>query len=120
MLLQTEGGAKPREETAKAARGSGAGVLKFLMLLIGRLPTKYSHWNTVRTAQITLHLLLKISKGVKAKIIVEAFLVISVTPLDFSIMPRCSWSDKFVNDAHLIAEDIRWMDAICLFYMCEF
>ena len=35
MLLQSEGGAEPRVETAKAARELGAGVFKFRLLLVG-------------------------------------------------------------------------------------
>ena len=62
MLLQAEGGAKPRVETAKAARGLGAGVFEFRLLLVRRFPTEHSHRNIVRTTQITLHLLLKIVK----------------------------------------------------------
>ena len=62
MLLQSERGAKPRVETAKAARESSAGVFELRLFLVRRFPTKYSHGNIVRTTQITLHLLLKISK----------------------------------------------------------
>ena len=66
MLLQSEGGAEPREETAKAARGLGTGVFEFCLLLVRRFPTENSHGNGVRTVQITLHLLLKISEGIEA------------------------------------------------------
>ena len=62
MLLQAEGGAEPRVETAKAARGLGAGVFEFRLLLVRRFPAEHSHRNIVRTTQITLHLLLKIVK----------------------------------------------------------
>ena len=66
MLLQAEGGAKPRVETAKAARELGAGVFEFRLFLVWRFPTENSHRNIVRTAQIALHLLLKISERIEA------------------------------------------------------
>ena len=62
MLLQAEGGAEPRVETAKAARGLGTGVFEFRLLLVRRFPAENRHGNIVRTTQITLHLLLKIVK----------------------------------------------------------
>ena len=114
MLLQLEGGAKPRVETAKAARGLGAGVFEFRLLLVRRFPAENRHRNIVRTAQITLHLLLEICKRVKAKIIVEAFLIISVASLNFSIMPRCSWTNKLMLDLVTVTEHIQRMNTLSI------
>ena len=58
MLLLSEGGAEPREETAKTERGLGTDVFELCLLLVRRFPAKNRHGNGVRTTQITLHLLL--------------------------------------------------------------
>ena len=120
MLLQSEGGAKPRVETAKAARELGAGIFEFRLFLIWRFPTENSHRNTVRTAQIALHLLLKISERIEAQIVVETFLIVSVASLDFSIMPRCSRTDKLMLNFVTLTEDIKRMYTVGLYEMSKF
>ena len=114
MLLQLEGGAKPRVETAKAARGLGAGMFEFRLLLIWGFPAENGHRNTVRTAQIALHLLLKISERIEAQIVVETFLIVSVASLDFSIMPRRSRTDKLMLDLVTITEHIKRMNTLSI------
>ena len=114
MLLQAEGGAKPRVETAKAARSLGTGVFKFCLLLVRRFPTENSHGNTVRTAQITLHLLLEICKGVKTKIIVETFLIVSVASLDLAVVPRGSRTNELMLDPVTVTEHIKRMNTLSI------
>ena len=120
MLLQSERGAKPRVETAKAARGFGAGVFEFRLLLVRRFPTEYSHGNVVRTTQITFHLFLKISEGIEAQVVVETLLIVSVASLDFSIMPRCSGANELVLDLVVITEHIEGMSSLCIREVCKF
>ena len=109
MLLQAEGGAKPREETAKSGARSDTCIFKFNLLLVGRFPTENSHRNTIRATQITLHLLLKISKGVETQIIVKAFLIVSVASLDLAVMPRRSRTDKLMLNLVVSAEHVKRM-----------
>ena len=82
------------------------------MLLIRTFPTENRHGNPVRTAQITLHLLLKISKGIEAQIVVKAFLVVSVAPLDLSVMPRCSDADELMYHVVTFTEKVKGMNSI--------
>ena len=96
----------------KSGAGSRAGVFQFRLLLIGGLPPKNRHRDSVRTAQITLHLLLKIRKRIETQIVVKPFLVVSVTSLDLSIMPRGSRTDQFVLDLVVITEHVKRMDTI--------
>ena len=109
MLLQSEGGAEPRVETAKAARDLGAGVFQFLLLLVRGFPAENSHGNSIGTAQITLHLLLKISKGVEAQIIVKAFLIVSMASLYLAVMPRSSWANELMLDLVVITKHVKRM-----------
>ena len=112
MLLQAEGGAEPRVETAKAARGLGAGVFELRLLLVGRLPAENRHRDAIGATQITLHLLLQISKRIETQIVVETLLVISVTSLDFAVVPRCSWADQLVFNLIVSTEHIKRMRAL--------
>ena len=120
MLLQSEGGAKPRVETAKAARNLGTGVFKFCMLLVGRFPTENSHRNAVRTAQITFHLLLKICKRVETQMVVEALLIISVASLDLAIVPWCSRTNELVFNLVAVTKHIKRMNALGIEEMSKF
>ena len=99
-------------ETAKAARGLGAGAFELRLLLVGRLPAENRHRNAVGTAQITLHLLLQIGKRIEAQIVVETLLVISVTSLDLTVVPRRSWTDQLVLDLVVSAEYVKRMCAL--------
>ena len=72
----------------KSGAESSAGVFQFQLLLVRRFPAEDSHRNAVRTAQIALHLGLKISEGIEFQVVVEAFLVVSVASLNLSVVPR--------------------------------
>ena len=120
MLLQWEGGAKPRVETAKAARSLGAGVFEFCLLLIWGFPAENGHSNTVRTAQIALHLLLKISERIEAQIVVEAFLIVSVASLNFAIVPRSSRTNKLMLNFVMVTEHVKRMNTFGVEEMSKF
>ena len=120
MHLQSEGGAKPRVEAAKATRDSGAGVFKFCLLLIRRFPAENRHRDGVRTTQIPLHLLLKIGKGIEAQMVIEAFLIVSVTSFDFAIMPRSPGTNKLMLDLVTVTEHVKWMNTFCVEEMSKF
>ena len=120
MLLQTEGGAEPRVETAKAARDLGAGVFEFGLLLVRGFPAENCHRNTVRTTQITLHLLLQIGKGIEAQIIVKAFLIVSVASFDLAVMPWRSRTDKLMLNLVVSAEYVKRMRALGFCEMGKF
>ena len=120
MLLQTEGGAEPRVEAAKAARGLGAGIFEFRLLLIWGFPAENGHRNTVGTAQIALHLLLKISERIEAQIVVEAFLIVSVASLNFAIVPRCSRTNKLMLNFVTVTEHVKRMNTLGVKEMSKF
>ena len=48
--------------------------------------------------------------------VVKPFLIVSVTPLDLSVMPRGSRTDKLMLDLVVITEHVKRMDA---FGFCE-
>ena len=112
MLLQSEGGAEPRVKTAKAVRELSGDVFKVGLLLVRRFPAKNSHGNAIGTAQITLHLLLKIGEGVETQIIVKAFLIVSVASLDLSVMPRGSRTNELVLNLVACTEYVKRMYAL--------
>ena len=120
MHLQSEGGAKPRVEAAKATRDSGAGVFKFCLLLIRRFPAENRHRDGVRTTQIPLHLLLKIGKGIEAQMVIEAFLIVSVASLDLAVVPRSSRTYEFVLNLVVITEHVKWMHSLGFSEMGKF
>ena len=52
--------------------------------------------------------------------VVESFLIVTMTTFDFPIMLRCAWTDSFVDDPKFITQDIKGMRSVRLFYMGEF
>ncbi len=71
-------------------------------------------------AQITLHLLLQIGKGIEAQVVIEALLIVSVTSLNLAVMPRCSWPENMVENMIAFAKHIKRMYTLRLCRMCEF
>lgn len=117
--MQAEGGAKPRVETAKAAR-SGAAGFKLPVLLRRRLPTEHRHGNVVGAAQIALHLRLQVGKGIEAQVVVEAFLIVPMASFNLAVVPRCPRSEHMVINMAALAKHIEGMHTLCLGGMCEF
>ena len=79
----------------------------------GRFPSENSHRNIIRTLQIAFHLDLEVIKGVKREEVVETFLIITMTTLDFSVMPRSARSDELVVDVKLVQKYIKRMNSVC-------
>lgn len=90
------------------------------MHLVWRFPAGNSHRNIVRTAQITLHLLLKVFKRIEAQIVVETLLIISMTSLYLSVMPWSPRTDKLMLDFSVIAKHIKWMNTLGIDEMSKF
>ena len=62
---------------------------------------------------------MKIRKRIETQIVVKPFLVVSVTSLDLSVMPRGSRTDQFVLDLVVITEHVKRMDTIGFLEMGE-
>lgn len=84
-----------------------------------RPPPQHCHWDTVRPAKVAFHLSLQVKIRVKAHEVIETLLVVTVTPLDLSVMPGGTGADPLVLDAQRIAEDIQRMNTVRLLKVTE-
>ena len=62
---------------------------------------------------------MQIGEGVETQVVVEAFLVVSVAPLDLSVVPRSSRANKFVLNPSAVAEHVKRMSAVGSYKMSE-
>ena len=52
--------------------------------------------------------------------VIETFLIISVTAFYFAVMAWCTWADPFMVDFKLITQNIEWVCTVCFLNMCKF
>ena len=65
------------------------------------------------------HLDLQILIRIELQVIIEPLLVVSVAAFHFTVMPRRSRANCFVDDMKLTAKSIQRMNAICLLGVCK-
>ena len=68
-----------------------------------REPTERSHGQVVRTAVMDGKLFLKVRRGIKRVAGIETFLILAVTALDLTVMPRGIRSNELMPDAQLVS-----------------
>ncbi len=106
---ETERSGGATERSPQGGTRSGTGVFKFCLLLVRRFPTENSHRNIVGTTQIAFHLLLKIGKCVGVQIVIEALLIVPVTSLNLSIVPRSFRTNELVLYLVVSTKNIKGM-----------
>lgn len=79
-----------------------------------RPPPQRCHRDVVGPAKVALRLGLQVKIRVKAHEVIETLLVVTVTPLDLSVMPGGTGMDPLVLDARLMTEDIQRMNTVRL------
>lgn len=84
-----------------------------------RPPPQHCHRDAVRPAKVALHLGLQVKIRVKAHEVIETLLVVTVAPLDLSVMPGDTGADPLVFDAQRIAEDVQRMNTVRLLKVTE-
>ena len=114
---------KPKIKAQKLAlvvsRSRLCGLDEILPHLERRPPAQHCHWDVVRPAKVALHLDLQVNIRVKAHEVVETLLVVTMAPLDLSVMPGCTGADPLVGDTQLITEDIQRMNTVRLLKVAE-
>ena len=110
-LCSRKEGRSPEWRLQSRAR-SGRRSLQIQLHLVGRLPPEHGHRNIVGAAQIALHLSLKIRERIEFQVVVETFLVISVAPLNLSIVPRSPRTNELMLDMVSVAEHIERMNTL--------
>ena len=84
-----------------------------------RPPPQRCHRDVVGPAKVALRLGLQVKIRVKAHEVIETLLVVTVTPLDLSVMPGGTGMDPLVLDAQRIAEDVQRMNTVRLLKVTE-
>ena len=63
---------------------------------------------------------MKIGKRIEAQMVIEAFLIVSVTSFDFAIMPRSPGTNKLMLDLVVSAEQVKGMYSLGFGEMSKF
>lgn len=67
------------------------------------------HGEPIGTVEVSFRLLDEVIINVERYVLIESSVIISVAAFNFTIVPRCSWSNEFVLNAQLLAQDVKRM-----------
>ena len=82
---------------------ANAGGQDFLPFLKRGSPTKNAHRYSVGSIKVVFHLQLEIIEGIEAQVVVEAFLIVTMTAFYLAVMPRRSGPDRLMPDIQFLA-----------------
>ena len=93
--------------------------LELSALLYRRHPAENSHRDIIRSAHISVHLLLQIHERVEAEEVVKPLLIIPVTTFYLAVVPGSPGPDQLMLYPDFFTKDIKGMGASIFFGVCE-
>ena len=92
-----------RAEAEKPPKYGGSQAVSFLCQLLSQqlsraLVFQRPHWLVVAPEQVLCQFLIEVLEAAECLPVIEVSLVVSVTALHLSVVPRCPWCDQLVLD----------------------